>query len=57
MSEWNGPGVEMRLTKVVTVRTLNLSSLVPDSDLAAISRAFRPPYKMTVTYTDDQKLK
>jgi len=43
MSEWNGPGVEMCLRKVVTMRTLNLSSLVPD--LAAISRAFKPPYK------------
>jgi len=42
----------MRLTKVVTVRTVNLSPSVPD--LAAMSRAFKPPYEMFVHYTDDR---
>ncbi len=42
----------MRLTKVVTVRTVNLSSPVPD--LAAISRAFKPPYETSIHYTDDR---
>lgn len=46
---------EMRLTKVVTVRTLNVSLSVPD--LAAMSRAFKLPYKQSVQHTDNQKWK